>query len=134
LIYKYRRTISGAAIGLAAGVVVTTGVMVPLNYLITPFFMGVPRHVVVAILFIGIGLFNMVKYAIIAAITMQLYIPLKAALLKAKLLSIPENPEQKAKKVSVISIIISFIIFALCLTGILYLNRDTFLAWIERVF
>jgi len=134
LIYKYRRTIGGAAIGLSAGVIVTTGVMVPLNYLITPFFMGVPRHVVVAILFIGIGLFNMVKYAIIAAITMQLYIPLKAALIKAKLLPIPENPEQKVKKVSVISVVISLLVFAICIAGILYLNRDTFLTWIERVF
>jgi len=134
IIYKYRRTIGGAAIGLAAGVIVTTGVMVPLNYLITPFFMGVPRHAVVAILFIGIGLFNLVKYTIIAAITMQLYIPLKAALIKAKLLQLPESTEQKAKKVSVISMVISLLIFAVCIIGIIFLNRDSFLAWIERIF
>jgi len=121
-VYKMRRTISGAAIGLAAGVVITTGVMIPLNYLITPFFMGVPRHVVVAILVMGIGMFNFVKYALIAAITMQLYIPLKAALTKAKLLPVPEEPAEGAKKLSVNSIIISILVVVICIIGILYLN------------
>jgi len=125
-VYKFRRTISGAAIGLTAGVIVTTGVMIPLNYLITPFFMGVPRHVVVAILFIGIGLFNFVKYALIAAITMQLYIPLKAALVKAKLLVLPEGSEKKGKKVSIIGFVISLLIVAICIIGIMILNGMLF--------
>jgi len=122
LIYKLKRTIVGAGAGLAAGVVAVVAVMIPLNYLITPFFMGVPRHVVVAILVMGIGLFNFVKYALIAAITMQLYIPLKAALLKAKLLPIPEDSAQKVKTVSMSSMIVSIIIVIICLLGILYLN------------
>jgi len=121
-IYKARRTIGGAAIGLAAGALVTVCVMVPLNYLITPFFMGVPRHVVVAILFIGIGLFNFVKYALIAAITMQLYIPLKTALVKAKLLTVPEDNGKTETKISVISVIISLLIIAICILGIMLLN------------
>ena len=122
LIYKFKRTIVGAGTGLAAGVVAVVAVMIPLNYLITPFFMGVPRHVVVAILVMGIGLFNFVKYALIAAITMQLYIPLKAALLKAKLLPIPEDSAKKVKTVSMSSMIVSIIIVIICLLGILYLN------------
>ena len=122
IIYRIWRTITGAAIGLAAGTVVTTAVMIPLNYLITPFFMGVPRHVVVAILVMGIGMFNFVKYALIAAITMQLYIPLKAALTKAKLLPVPEEPAEGAKKLSVNSIIISILVVVICIIGILYLN------------
>jgi len=122
LIYKYKRTIIGAGIGLGAGVIAVVAVMLPLNYLITPFFMGVPRHLVVAILVMGIGLFNFVKYALIAAITMQLYIPLKAALTKAKLLPEPEDPNKKAKKVSLSSVIVSIIIVIICLLGILYLN------------
>jgi riboflavin transporter FmnP len=125
-IYKMRRTIGGAAIGLAAGVVVTTGVMIPLNYLITPFFMGVPRHVVVAILVTGIGIFNFVKYALIAAITMQLYIPLKAALTKAKLLPEPEESAQVTKKLSANSIFISVLVVVICILGILYLNGIIF--------
>ena len=126
IIYKKWRTIYGAAIGLAAGTIITTAVMIPLNYLITPFFMGVPRHVVVAILVIGIGLFNFIKYALIAAITMQLYIPLKAALVKAKLLPEPENSGEIMKKMSVNSILISAIVVIICVIGILYLNGRFF--------
>jgi len=121
-IYKRFRTITGAAIGLAAGTVVTTAVMIPLNYLITPFFMGVPRGMVVAILISGIGIFNFVKYALIAAITMQLYIPLKAALIKAKLIPAPEDAEENPRKISINSILLSVIIIILCLIGVLYLN------------
>jgi len=125
-IYKKFRTITGAGIGLAAGVIVTTGIMIPLNYLITPFFMGVPRHVVVAILVMGIGLFNFVKYALIAAITMQLYIPLKAALTKAKLLPGQEETAERAKKLSINSLLVSVLVILICILGILYLNGIIF--------
>ena len=122
IIYKRWKTIYGAAIGLAIGTIITTSVMIPLNYLITPFFMGVPRHVVVAILISGIGVFNFVKYALIAAVTMQLYIPLKTALIKAKLIPEPEDFEENPQKPSINSVLISFIVIILCLIGILYLN------------
>ena len=122
IIYRIWRTISGAAIGLAAGTVVTTAIMIPLNYLITPFFMGVPRHVVVAILVMGIGMFNFVKYALIAAITMQLYRPLKIALVKAMLLPEPEETEAKSTRFNSNSIMASVIVIILCILGILYLN------------
>jgi len=125
-IYKFRRTIGGAAIGLSVGVLATTAVMIPLNYLITPFFMGIPRHAVVAILFIGIGLFNFVKYALVAAITMQLYIPLKAALVKAKLLILPEDLDKKTIKVSITSVVVSLLVVAICILGILFLNGMVF--------
>ncbi|MDR2568747.1 MAG: ECF transporter S component [Oscillospiraceae bacterium] len=126
IIYKQWRTISGAAAGLAAGVIVTTAVMIPLNYFITPFFMGVPRHVVVAILVMGIGLFNFVKYALVAAISMQLYIPLKKALTMAKLLPVSEESETKKAKINANSIYISIIVLILCALGILYLNGIIF--------
>jgi len=121
-IYKEIRTIKGAAIGLTSGVIITTGIMIPLNYLITPFFMGVPRHVVVAILVTGIGIFNFVKYALVAAITMQLYVPLKKALAKANLLPPQKTEDIKATTISVNGIISSLGVILLCILGILYLN------------
>jgi len=124
-IYKKWRTITGGAIGLVAGVIITTGVMIPLNYLITPFFMGIPRHAVVTILISGIGVFNFVKYTLVAAFTMQLYIPLKKALSKAKL--IPEQEaEAKSTEISINSILISIAVVLLCIIGILYLNGMIF--------
>jgi len=126
LIYKKWRTIAGAGVGLAAGTIVTTAVMIPLNYFITPFFMGVPRHVVVAILVSGIGIFNLVKYALVSAITMQLYRPLKIALSKAKLLPEPEEGAGSTAKFSSDSILASIIVVILCVLGILYLNGVIF--------
>jgi riboflavin transporter FmnP len=135
-IYMKWRTIKGAGIGLAAGTVVTALVMLPLNYLITPFFMGVPRHVVVSILVMGIGLFNFIKYALVAALTMQLYKPLKTALRKARLFpmldeTVDSGTEASAAlrqgaaataKTSPVSIIISVLVVILCVLGIMYLH------------
>jgi len=117
-IYKRKRTLSGAVVGLIAGTIAVVAVMIPLNYLITPFFMGVPRNAVVAILVMGIGMFNFIKYALVAAITMQLYIPLKNALVKAKLLPDPLESEDQVKKVKSDSTIISLIILLLCVIAI----------------
>ena len=122
IIYKKWKTITGAASGLAAGTVVTVAVMIPLNYLITPFFMGIPRNAVVTILVTGIGMFNFVKYAIIAAITMQLYRPLKIALVKADLLPEPEDTAAKSVHLSSTSVMASILVVILCVLGILYLN------------
>jgi len=122
LIYKKWRTIGGAAVGLAVGTIVTTGVMVPLNYLITPFFMGVPRHVVVEILVSGIGLFNLIKYALVAAMTMQLYKPLKTALSKSRLIPEPEDQIAPSAQVKVGSLLVSLLVIAVCVVGILYLH------------
>jgi len=125
-IYKKWRNITGAAVGLAAGVLLVTLVMIPLNYLITPYFMGVPRHVVVAILVTGIGLFNFVKYALIAAITMQLYIPLKKALGAARLLPETEAKDAKRAALSINSLLLSIVVILICFIGILYLNGMIF--------
>jgi len=70
----------------------------------------------------GIGLFNFVKYALIAAVTMQLYIPLKTALIKAKLLPQSEESAESVKKLSVDSLLASILVVVVCILGILYLN------------
>ena len=122
IIYKRKRTISGAAVGLIVGTIAVVAVMIPLNYLITPFFIGVPRHVVVEILVMGIGMFNFIKYALVAAITMQLYIPLRNALAKAKLLPKVEDSAEQVKRVKLGGIIVSAVILILSVLGILYIN------------
>ncbi|MDD4079643.1 MAG: ECF transporter S component, partial [Eubacteriales bacterium] len=45
-IYKHKRTLSGAVIGLIAGGLAMTGIMLLWNYIITPIYMGVPRETV----------------------------------------------------------------------------------------
>ena len=121
LVYMKWRTLTGAGVGLAIGVVLTSAVMMPLNYFVTPVFMGVTRETVVGLLF-PILLFNLIKYASIAAIALQLYKPLKLALTKSQLLQIPDDPSAKSSKVSIISLLVSAAVLVACVLVILYLH------------
>ncbi|MDR1589490.1 MAG: ECF transporter S component [Oscillospiraceae bacterium] len=74
-IYKKKHNTSGAVIGLGAGIVVTTAVMLLWNYLITPSYMGVPREIVVDLLIPGFMPFNLLKTGINSALVIFLYKP-----------------------------------------------------------
>lgn len=84
-IYEKNRTLKGALIGLGAGVVTMTAVMILWNYLITPFYQGVPREVVAGMLVPVFLPFNLVKSVLNAALTMLLYKPVVETLRKARL-------------------------------------------------
>ena len=49
-IYKKKRTLSGAVIGLVSGTLIMTLAMLLWNYLITPIYMGYPREAVAELL------------------------------------------------------------------------------------
>lgn len=76
LIYKYKRTFKGAVMALILGVLVTGGVMVVANILITPHFMGAPRQLVLDLMLPGILPFNLLKMGINSAVTLVIYKPL----------------------------------------------------------
>ncbi len=86
LMYRSRRTLKGAAAGLAAGVALMTAVMLAWNYIVTPLYMGVPRAVVAGMLLPTFLPFNLIKGSLNAGITMLLYKPLSSALKRAGLL------------------------------------------------
>ena len=88
-VYKKIHTRKGAVIGLAAGVVALTIVMLLWNYLITPIYMKIPRDVVAAMLPTVFLPFNLVKGGLNMAVILLLYKPVVTALRKAKLL--PES-------------------------------------------
>lgn len=79
-IYKFNKTKKGAVIALIAGVFAMTGIMIFANLLITPFFLGVPREAVAAMLIPAIIPFNLMKAGINAFITFLLYKPLSGFL------------------------------------------------------
>ena len=95
-IYSRKRDMVGAVLGLLAGLVTMTAVMLLWNYLITPLYLHVTREQVAAMLLPVFMPFNLVKAAMNAAVTLLLYKPLVGALRKAKLL-----PETKTGKGSV---------------------------------
>ena len=90
-IYQKNQTIKGAVIGLSAGVILSTASMLLWNYIVTPFFMGVPREAVVAMLLPIILPFNLIKGGLNATLALLLYKPLIKALRASRM--IPERAE-----------------------------------------
>lgn len=85
IIYKYRRTLLGAVLGSISAVLAMTAVMLVANIFITPFYMGVARDEVAAMIPTLLLPFNLIKGVVNAAITMIIYKPITSALKKAKL-------------------------------------------------
>ena len=80
LIYKYRKTIWGAVIGLVTAACATVAVMLLANLFITPYYMGVTQEAVINLIPKVILPFNVVKTILNASITMLLYKPISKVL------------------------------------------------------
>ena len=82
LIYKYKKKISGAVIGLVSACVATVAVMLLANLFITPFYMGVKTEQVIELIPKLILPFNATKVILNASIAMLLYKPMSTVLKK----------------------------------------------------
>ena len=80
VIYRFKKTMSGAVVGLCAAVFAMTAVMVAANLLITPYYMGVTVRDVVALLPKLLLPFNAIKAILNASLTLCLYKPLTTVL------------------------------------------------------
>lgn len=119
-IYKRKRTITGAIIGLIAGCLITTVVMLLWNYFIVPIYMGYPREAVVKLLLPAFLPFNLMKGGLNAAITMLLYKPVITALRRSQLLA--AEPEAAKTRVNIGVILVSLFIVVTCVLFILSFN------------
>ena len=122
-IYARHRTQKGAVIGLGVGVAVLAGCMVLWNYIITPFYMGVPRSVVAGMLATVFLPFNLIKGGINAGITLLLYKPIVTALRKARLVE-PSSSNHKGKfspgfVIFAAAVLVTFVLLFLVLLGVL---------------
>lgn len=120
LIYKKKKTISGAAIGLILGCIVMTAVMLVWNYCITPLYMGYPREAVAELLLPAFLPFNVIKSVLNAAFVFLLYKPIVGALRKTHL--VPQSTTEKTKA-NIPMIIISVLIIVSCVLVILSMNK-----------
>lgn len=118
-IYRKHHTLKGALAGLVTGVVLTTAVMLLWNYLITPFYQGVPRSVVADMLLPVFLPFNLVKGTLNAAITMLLYKPVVQTLRKAKLVPATSGNPAAAKNGSKVSKLVAVVSVFVVITCIL---------------
>ena len=99
VIYKYRRTLFGAVIGLLTGAAVMVGVMLLWNWLITPLYMGVSREAVEELLLPAFLPFNVLKGGLNCGFTLLLYKPLTVALRYTGLVS--ASPAKGGAKIGV---------------------------------
>ncbi len=120
-IYKRKKTLSGAIIGLCVGIILMTIAMVLWNYLFTPLYMGVSRETVTNLLLPAFIPFNLIKGALNGSVTLLLYKFVVTALRKANL--IPKNENENRKKSNIFgTILISLFVIATCILAILVFN------------
>ena len=117
-IYKKKRTIGGAVIGLVAGSVTMVAVMLLWNWLITPLYMGVDREAVESLLLPGFLPFNALKAGLNSALTIWLYKPLTTALGRTGLIEAkPKRPTKLGIYLFAAALLISCILLLLVLQG-----------------
>ena len=95
VIYKKKRTLSGAVAGLVTGSLMMVLVMLLWNYLITPIYMGYPREAVAELLIPAFLPFNLLKAGLNAGFTFLLYKPVTTALRKAGYISDSQNVQSR---------------------------------------
>ena len=122
LIYKHKRTLRGAVMGLLVGSVTMVCVMLLWNWLITPLYLGGTREAVEALLLPAFLPFNALKAGLNSALVLVLYKPLTTALRKTGLLP---KVNQGNGKVMVgvyllgFGLLITCILFLLVLQGVI---------------
>ncbi|MBQ3507629.1 MAG: ECF transporter S component [Clostridia bacterium] len=86
VVYRYNKKLSGAIIALVSGVIALVVIMLTLNLVVTPFYMGASRSEVVGMIPTLLLPFNAIKGTINAALVLILYKPIRQALQAAKLM------------------------------------------------
>ena len=95
--YKKKRSVFGAVLGLLLGSVAMISVMLLWNWLVTPLYMGVSRPVVLSMLLPVFLPFNALKAGFNSALTLLLYKPLVSALRKTGLIPKTDSKPASAK-------------------------------------
>ncbi|MCL2426934.1 MAG: ECF transporter S component [Oscillospiraceae bacterium] len=120
VIYKYKRTLGGAAIALTAGILVNVPIMLLWNYLIVPIFAPhIDRAQVVTMLLPIFLPFNLLKGVLNAALTIMLYKTVRVALDKSNLLPVANEGAAHKSKISVAATIVSVFLLITCVLVIL---------------
>ena len=105
-IYKKKRNMQGAVIGMVAGCILMVVVMLLWNYLITPIYLGYPRGQVAAMLPTVFLPFNLFKGTLNTAITLLLYKPVVTGLRKASLLPPVRDGKGERKRLAMWPVIV----------------------------
>lgn len=115
IIYKYRKSISSAVIGLSIGTVLMTLMMLLWNYIVSPYYFKTPRSVVVDMLIPVFLPFNILKGVLNSTLVFLVYKPVISALRSSNL--IPQGNENLniSKKQIIIFNSCAIAILAICI-------------------
>ena len=122
--YQKHRTQKDAVIGLAFGIVTMAVAMLLWNYIITPYYMGVPRETVAGMLMTVFLPFNLIKGGINAALTLLLYKPIVSALRHAGLAQPSSSGSGKGSfsvgfTLFALAVLVTFVLLFLVMIGVL---------------
>ncbi len=110
VIYKKKHTLQGAIVGLAVGALVMTALMLLWNYIVTPFYLGVPREEVASLLVPIFLPFNLLKATINSGFVLLLYKPLRRVFSSIGIIpNVPQNSSGN-KLASILSMALFFLI------------------------
>ncbi len=114
LIYKYKKTLSGAIIGLLVASVAMTAAMIPLNLIFTPIYTGAPVSVVKDMIIPLLLPFNAIKAVLSSAITLLIYKPV-SNIFKSAGIGFNNDKSFKINHKSIILAIVSVVIIIACI-------------------
>lgn len=124
-VYKHKRTMTGAVAGLAAAVLGMTALMMALNMLVTPYYMGCTVGDVMAMIPTLLLPFNLTKALMNAGLVLVLYKPVSVALKKARILQGGPDSFRFDKK-TVAVLIAGAALIAVCVVVFLVLLHGSF--------
>ncbi len=104
-IYRRKKTLSRAIIGLVAGSLSMLAIMLLWNYIITPVYTGLPREAVLGLFVPLLIPFNLLKAALNSALILFLYKGVVTALRKSKLIPERESNDNENKRSNTILIV-----------------------------
>ncbi len=125
-IYKYKRSFTGAILSVIFAAVSVTLVMMLANLFITPYYMGVSRGDVAAMIPTLLLPFNLCKTFINAAVSLLIYKPLTLGLKKTGLLALPIQPKSAFNKKSLIVTICALVVILSIILILIYVLHGNF--------
>lgn len=123
VIYRRGRSMKAAILGLLAGALIMTTIMLLWNYIITPIYMGIPRSEVVKLLVPAILPFNLIKAGLNSGLILILYNPVVTALRNRNFVEPSSaNREEKSSFINPTSLVVSSLILATSILLILVIR------------
>ena len=126
IIYKYKRSFTGAIIAVISSVISVTTIMLVANIFITPHYLGATSAEVIAYIPTLLFPFNLAKSIVNASVVLLIYKPVTNALRRIGLIKKSEHDRQRITLKSIILMIISVVILGLTIAFIIFKMNGSF--------